>query len=175
MLDQLMDPNTPLFWVFIGIISAIVTMIIWKRFKFIIVLMKFSYPNAKFNAMGNKYVLRQELERLIVTRNLTDATNLIISRDYQFKELRSIDELEHALDRTNLDFFDLILKDAPKVIKPLITPSPRRADSREAMPCPTICWISPSPTAMEPVTARCAITSRDSRIRPIVPGRAPYR
>ena len=46
------------------------------------------------------------------------------------------------------------------VSRPLSTPSPMRAEMREAMPWPTICCSRLSPTAMPPVIAICAPIER---------------
>ena len=59
------------------------------------------------------------------------------------------------------------------VSRPLSTPSPSRCESFAAMPWPSICCTRLSPTAMPPVTARCAMTWRIRRSRPSVPGRPP--
>ena len=59
------------------------------------------------------------------------------------------------------------------VSRPLSTPSPSRAEMREATPWPTTCCSRLSPTAMPPVIARCAPIERSSAKKPNRPGRPP--
>ncbi len=120
MLDQLLDPSTPLFWIFISILAGVVSILLMRRFRYIVILIRFSYPNAKFNAMGNRFVHEDELDRLVESNDVSDALNMIASKDYEFKELRTLAEIDHALRATKFAFFDRMASELPTVVQPVL-------------------------------------------------------
>ncbi|OYT29408.1 hypothetical protein B6U98_02465 [Thermoplasmatales archaeon ex4572_165] len=77
MLEFLFDPNSPFVWIIIISILAGAIAVISRPFSSYI---QFVYPNAKYEAMGNPYIQKGILEKLVES-----------------------DTLEHFIDQVNMD------------------------------------------------------------------------
>ncbi len=117
---ELMDPGNYYFWIItITIIFAILG-ILKGKIRMLFTITSFAYPNAKFNAIGNDYVKRIELEALIEARNLQDAAGILGTKNYPLKDVRTADETEKVLDEYNIKLLENILQDIPAGLKPLV-------------------------------------------------------
>lgn len=72
----------------------------------------FTYPNAKFNAIGSAYLQEKELSRLIGSKNLEDFKNNVVSRDFVI-EGESIGEVQRSIDDSLARIIDMAGKDSP--------------------------------------------------------------
>ena len=67
MLDVLLDPNNIFIWIILILIIIGAIAVISRPFSTYI---KFVYPNAKFEAIGNPYISEKELNRIIESKDL---------------------------------------------------------------------------------------------------------
>ena len=83
---DLADPGNYYFWIItLGIAVAILGLLKGK-IQMLFTITSFAYPNAKYNAMGNDYVKKPELEALIEARSFQDAVGILATRNYPIKE-----------------------------------------------------------------------------------------
>jgi vacuolar-type H+-ATPase subunit C/Vma6 len=80
----------------------------------------FAYSNAKFNAIGNDYVRKPELEALIEARSFQDAVGILATHNYPVKDAKDIDDAENLLDDHNIKTIEDILHDIPTGLHPFI-------------------------------------------------------
>jgi V/A-type H+/Na+-transporting ATPase subunit C len=72
----------------------------------------FTYPNAKFNAIGSGYLREKELSNLIGSKNLEDFKNNIANRDFIIKG-EKIGEVQESVDESLADIIRMASKDSP--------------------------------------------------------------
>ena len=72
----------------------------------------FTYPNAKFNAIGSPYLQEKEISRLIGSKNLEDFRNNAVSRDFVI-EGESIGEIQRSIDDSLAGIIEMARKDSP--------------------------------------------------------------
>ncbi|UCH88678.1 MAG: hypothetical protein JSV49_10560, partial [Thermoplasmata archaeon] len=63
-----------MFIILIIFLIVIIAVILLSKVRMLITMASFSYPNAKFNAMGNSYVNHSELEKLTSLGTLRSAS-----------------------------------------------------------------------------------------------------
>ena len=117
---ELADPNNIYFWIItLGITLAIIGLLKGK-IRMLLTITSFAYPNAKFNAIGNDYVKKPELEALIEARSVNDAIGLLNTRDYPLKDVRTAEDAEKVLDEHNLKTLEGLMYDIPEGLQPLV-------------------------------------------------------
>ncbi len=80
---MILDPNSIFFWLLIIAVLAGAVAIISRPFS---TYVKFVYPNAKFEAMGNPYVEEKLLSSIINSKDLSDFKDSInTSKDYKIE------------------------------------------------------------------------------------------
>ena len=111
MLETIFNPNGYLFWVItIGVIAGAV-IIISRPFSTYI---KFVYPNAKFEAMGNPYLGEKNLNILVESKNIKAFKEILNSdKDYKLTG-ETVKEIQHSLDQNFINFIDMMKKDSSK-------------------------------------------------------------
>ena len=111
MLETLFDPNNYPFWVLIIAILAGAIAIIARPFS---TYVKFVYPNAKFEAIGNPYTTEKELNKLIESKNLDGFIDILNSnKDYKM-EGKITHELQKSLDDNFIQTVKTMQKDSSK-------------------------------------------------------------
>jgi len=75
----------------------------------------FTYPNAKFNAIGAPYLQEKELARLVSSDSLEDFQANVVSRDFSV-EGESIREVQRAVDMSLARIIAMARKDSPKTV-----------------------------------------------------------
>jgi V/A-type H+-transporting ATPase subunit C len=119
-VSDLTDPGNYYFWIItIGIAVAIIGLLKGK-IQMLFTITSFAYPNAKYNALGNDYVKKHELEALIEARSFQDAAGILSTRNYPVKDAKSTDDAETILDEYNIKSLEEILHDVPVALHPLI-------------------------------------------------------
>jgi V/A-type H+-transporting ATPase subunit C len=115
VFEQILDPSSPFFWLFIVIFLIIVFTIIGRYLR---TYVKFIYPNAKFEAIGNPFILEKELNTLVETMNLdTFKDRLNVLRDYQITgETASL--IQQSLDQNFLQTITMMKQDSSKKLHP---------------------------------------------------------
>jgi len=95
LFEMIFDPNTYPFWILIIAIIAGAIAVISRPFS---TYVKFVYPNAKFEAMGNPFITEKELSRVTDNKNLGDFKDALnASKDYNL-EGENIYEIQYSLD-----------------------------------------------------------------------------
>ncbi len=117
---ELADPNNYYFWVITLAIAFSIIIILKGKLQMLFTITSFAYPNAKFNAIGNDYVKKHELEALIEARNFQDAVGILSTRNYPLKESKNVDDAEIMLENYNVKSLEDILQDIPEGLHPLV-------------------------------------------------------
>lgn len=73
----------------------------------------FTYPNAKFNAIGSPFLDEKELTKLIASSTLQDLQNNVVSRDFSV-EGTTIQEMQHSIDTSLARTITMAHHDSPK-------------------------------------------------------------
>jgi len=108
---MILDPGSIFFWLLIVAVIAGAVAVISRPFS---TYVKFVYPNAKFEAMGNPYVKDKELSILIDSRNISDfKEHLNALKDYKV-EGETSNELQGSLDKSFLTTVEMMKKDSSK-------------------------------------------------------------
>ena len=80
MFETLLDPTNIFIWILIITVLAIAIAIISRPFSSYI---KFVYPNAKFEAMGNPFIGEKELESIVDSKDISSLKDTINTlKDY---------------------------------------------------------------------------------------------
>jgi len=101
-----------LVWVafaFAGVVAAA------KFAPFLSSIAAFTYPNAKFNAIGSDYLQEKELSRLIGSKNLEDFKNNVVTRDFLL-EGESIEEIQKSIDASLAGIIRMASRDSPEKV-----------------------------------------------------------
>ena len=111
MFDIIFDPYNYPFWIFIALIIIGSIFVIYRPFAAYI---KFAYPNAKFEAIGNPFVEEKELNRLLDSKDLSELKDSInILKDYQIEGNNS-QEIQDSLDKSFIKTINESKKDNSK-------------------------------------------------------------
>ena len=117
---ELADPGNYYFWVITTSIALAVLGILKGKIQMLVTITSFAYPNAKFNAMGNDYVKKLELEALMEARSFQDATGILATKNYPLKESKNANNSEALLNEYSLKSLQDILQDIPPGLQPLV-------------------------------------------------------
>ena len=106
-----MELNSYPFWIIIITLISGAIAIISRPFS---TYVKFVYPNAKFEAIGNKYISEKELASLVDKKNLNEFIETInSSKDYEISGENSF-EVQHSLDENLIKTISMMRNDSPK-------------------------------------------------------------
>ncbi|RLF51283.1 MAG: hypothetical protein DRN11_03075, partial [Thermoplasmata archaeon] len=84
----------------IEIVIIIALIALMARFlPSLILLSQFSYPNAKFSAIENKFLKEKELTKLLECKNLEELKNNVISRDFII-EGENVKEMQESIEKS---------------------------------------------------------------------------
>ena len=108
---MILDPNSIFFWLLIIAVLAGAVAVISRPFS---TYVKFVYPNAKFEAMGNPYVEEKLLSSISDSKDLSDFKDSInASKDYKIEGNTSY-EIQESLDKVFLQTIEMMKKDSSK-------------------------------------------------------------
>jgi V/A-type H+-transporting ATPase subunit C len=111
VIEQILDPYGLPFWVLIFTMIFIVISILARPFSTYI---KFVYPNAKFEAMGNPFIKEKELITMVESKDLsTYIESLNSKKDYTIVG-ENIALVQDSLDQHFLTIFNMMRKDSTK-------------------------------------------------------------
>lgn len=111
MLDQLFDPAGYPFWILIITVIAGAIAILSRPFS---TYVKFVYPNAKYEAIGNPYVSEKNLTSIVENKTLNDfKENLNSSKDFKITGNTSY-EVQKSLDDSFYQTIEMMKKDSSK-------------------------------------------------------------
>ncbi|RKX94641.1 MAG: hypothetical protein DRP55_10785, partial [Spirochaetes bacterium] len=81
MIETILDPANPIAWMLIGLILAGAIAVIYRPFS---TYVKFVYPNAKYEAIGNPYITERELNKLVESKNIDSLKETLnTNKDYK--------------------------------------------------------------------------------------------
>ena len=111
MFEILYDPNNIPFWVIIiGVIAGAIA-VISRPFS---TYVKFVYPNAKFEAMGNPFIGEKELESIIDSKNISSFKETISThKEYKITG-EDVYEVQKSLDDTLIQTISMMKHDSSK-------------------------------------------------------------
>ena len=105
----------PILYVLI-IAASVMGGIFVKLIPSFILLAKFTYPNAKYNAIGNPFIKTEEIQKILV-RDLDDFKNMVnTNRDYDLKG-ESVEVLHTELDIIFQKMILMLAQDSPQSVK----------------------------------------------------------
>jgi len=111
LLETIFDPNNYAFWLLILIIIAGAIAIISRPFS---TYVKFVYPNAKFETIGNPYIRDSELNKIVDSKNINDFKDAVNnSKNYKISG-ESINEIQSSFDKNLLETINMMKKDSSK-------------------------------------------------------------
>ena len=111
MFEMLFDPYNYPFWILIIVIFIGAMIVISRPFSTYI---KFAYPNAKFEAVGNPFIKEKELNRLFDSKNLHEfKDSLNTMKDYNITG-ENTQEIQQSLDDALIQTINLSKKDNSK-------------------------------------------------------------
>jgi len=111
LIDILLDPTNPISWAFILVILAGAIFVISRPFSTYI---KFVYPNAKYEAIGNPYITEKELNKIVESKNIESFKDVLNnSKDYKITG-EEIFDIQKSLDNNFIKTIDMIKKDSSK-------------------------------------------------------------
>jgi len=111
LFEWIFNPYDYPFWILVVSIIAVVIWIVSRSFSTYI---KFVYPNAKFEAIGNPFIEEKELSRMLESKNLSmfkDSLNT--SKDYTVCGEDTY-ELQRSLDDHFIQTVEMMRKDSSK-------------------------------------------------------------
>jgi len=111
LFDILFDPNSPFIWIIIILIILFVIAIFSRSFS---TYVKFVYPNAKFETIGNPFVTELELNKLIEKKDLESLKETLNqTKDYKISG-DSIKDIQKSLDDVFIKNVNMMKKDSSK-------------------------------------------------------------
>jgi V/A-type H+-transporting ATPase subunit C len=111
LLETIFDPNNYPFWILLISILVGAIVIISRPFS---TYVKFVYPNAKFEAVGNPFITEKELSKAVESKTLDDfIENLNSNKDYDVSG-ENILELQKSLDFNLFNTIEMMKKDSSK-------------------------------------------------------------
>jgi len=111
LFEIIFDPNNYPFWIIIITIIAGAIAIISRPFS---TYVKFVYPNAKFEAMGNPFIEEKELSSVLQSKDLSGFKDTLDSlKDYNIKGETTYD-VQRSLDDHFIKTIDMMRKDSSK-------------------------------------------------------------
>jgi len=111
LIESLFDPAGYPFWIITITVIASAIAILSRPFS---TYVKFVYPNAKYEAMGNPYVVEKNLNSIAESKTLNDfKENLNSSKDYNIKGSSSY-EIQKSLDDSFYQTIEMMKKDSSK-------------------------------------------------------------
>jgi V/A-type H+-transporting ATPase subunit C len=117
LLELLLEPNNPIFWIFIAIIILVSIMIVWWPFN---IYVKFSYINARLEALGNPFLNDKELNRMIESKNIIEFRDTLNNiKDYNITGDNS-EEIQKSLDINYIKNLEQLKKESSKYIENFI-------------------------------------------------------
>lgn len=116
-------------FILLVILSAVGIAAIAKFSPSLAIIAQFTYPNAKFNAIGASYLKEKELAHLINSKSLDDLKNNIISRDFHV-EGDTIEEMQKSVDASLVKILQMAKNDSPRSVRKFYDAYIKKIDAR---------------------------------------------
>ncbi len=92
-------------------------------------LASFTYPNAKFNAIGSVYLQEKELSKLIGSKNMEDFKSNVVSRDF-LVEGESVEQVQGSIDKSLAGIIRMAGEDSPGKLEKFYDAYMQKLDAR---------------------------------------------
>jgi len=114
LIETILDPTNPIAWILIGLILAGAIAVIYRPFS---TYVKFVYPNAKYEAIGNPYITERELNKLVESKNIDNLKETLnTNKDYKITG-ENVYELHKSLDNHLIKTIEQMKKDTPQKMR----------------------------------------------------------
>jgi vacuolar-type H+-ATPase subunit C/Vma6 len=111
LLEELLNPAGYYFWILVISVIALAIAILSRPFS---TYVKFVYPNAKYEAIGNPYVVEKNLNSILESKTLTDfKENLNATKDFKINGDTSY-QIQKSLDESFFQTVQMMKKDNSK-------------------------------------------------------------
>jgi len=77
-----------------------------------------AYPNARYSAMGNEFITRTGVGRVVTARNLQESIGASSSKDFQFHET-DMDRLDREIDTLMTSVIEMVKSEMPSITGPI--------------------------------------------------------
>ncbi len=115
VIEVLLDPNSAYMWILVVTLIAGAVATISRPFSS---FLKFVYPTAKYEAMGNPFIAQASLQRLLESGTLQAfVEQLNTHKDYQIQGTTA-SEVQHHLDKVFIQTIEQMKKDNSKKMHP---------------------------------------------------------
>lgn len=113
MLEEFLNPYSPFFWILIISILLFVIIIISRPF---LTYIKFVYPNAKFEAIGNPFIQEKNLNSIVESKDLNSFKETLNSlKDYNIVG-EDTSSIQNSIDKNFIQSIEMMRKDcSPKL------------------------------------------------------------
>lgn len=116
-------------FILLVVLSAAGIGAIAKFFPSLAIIAKFTYPNAKFNAIGAPYLEEKEISHLINSKSLEDLKNNIVSRDFHV-DGETIEEMQKSIDASLFHILQMVKSDSPRSVRKFYDAYIKKIDAR---------------------------------------------
>ncbi len=99
-----------------AIIIVATAAVIAKFMPSLILLSRFSYPNAKFSAIPTTFLNEKEIARLLESKTLDDLKNNVVSRDFVL-DGENVAEIQKSIDNSFFKIIQMAKNDSPKQVR----------------------------------------------------------
>jgi vacuolar-type H+-ATPase subunit C/Vma6 len=111
LLEELLNPVGYYFWILVISVIALAIAILSRPFS---TYVKFVYPTAKYEAIGNPYVVEKNLNSILESKTLTDfKENLNATKDFKINGDTSY-QIQKSLDESFFQTVQMMKKDNSK-------------------------------------------------------------
>lgn len=114
-MNAVLDMTNPLLWI---ILLAVLLPILYLAIRPFRAYMKFVYPNAKYEAMGNPFIQKQQLDAIMDAKNLSSFIETVNSKKTMQIKGDSILEVHQHLEQAWEDTLTMMKQDTSKTLHP---------------------------------------------------------
>jgi len=111
-----LDGSNPVFWI---IICAVLLPVLYLVIRPFTAYLKFVYPNAKYEAMGNPFISKNQLDSLMDAKNLGSFVETVNSKKNIQLKGETVDEIHQGLHHAWQDTIAMMKHDTSKALHPL--------------------------------------------------------
>jgi vacuolar-type H+-ATPase subunit C/Vma6 len=120
VLQDLAELARPYTWYIVGIGSAAALAVVTWRMRWLGSVIRFAYPNARYNTIGNRYVKQHDLEVLVASNSFQEVLSLIHVEEVNLKDIRDYRTFEGTFYNYHLKSMEEFLKKVPGDLHPVV-------------------------------------------------------
>ncbi len=120
VVEELAELAQPYVWYMVGGGTVAALGLIAWRMRWLGSVIRFAYPNSRYNTIGNRYVKQHDLEVLVSSNSLPEVLSLVRVEEVNLKDIRDYQTFEPAFKRYHLNSMTELLHNTPKDLKPVV-------------------------------------------------------